>query len=155
MTNNLTICNHLEQLIGEHLNDYLERVEGLDFTLPEISPKCVSQSFPNTDSQPTPTHFNIVPTYSENAELSVGTDLCTMNVSVFISCKRDKSINLQKMVNGYTSAFEIMLWNHQNLDGLTDICDVTSIDFYPAIDGDVNVSGAELSLSIQYTKEYW
>lgn len=154
MTNNLTICNHLEKLIGEHLNDYLNMVEGLDFTLQEISPKCVSQSFPDTDSQSTSTHFNIVPTYSENEELSVGTDICTLNVSVFISCKRNKVVNLQKMVNGYTAAFEILLWHHQNLDGLTDICDVISVDFYPAINGDLNVAGAELSLSIQYTKEY-
>lgn len=154
MVNNLTICNHLEQLIGEHLNEYLDKIEGLDFTLPEISQKCVSQSFPDVDSQPTPTYFNIVPTYSENTELSVGSDFCTLNVSLFISCRRNKAINLQKMVNGYTAAFELLLWSHQNLDGLTDICDVVSCDYYPAINGDVNVAGVEISLAIQYAKEY-
>ena len=154
MINNLTICNTLEKLIGEKLNDYLDRVSGLDFTLPQISPKNVSQDFPDIDSQPQPTMFNIVISYEENEELTVGSDFCTLNVSVFISCRRDKVTNLQKKVYGYISAFELMLWNHQNLDGYVDFCDVTSADYYPAIEGDKNVAGVEIALAIQYAKEY-
>ena len=154
MINNLTICNALEKLIGEKLNDYLDKVSGLDFTLPQISPKNVSQDFPDIDSQPQPTMFNIVISYEENEELTVGADFCTLNVSVFISCRRDKVTNLQKKVYGYISAFELMLWNHQNLDGYVDFCDVTSADYYPAIEGNINVAGVEISLAIQYAKEY-
>ena len=154
MTTTLSILNNLEKLIAEHLNDYLDDVEGMDVKLPEISTKNVSQDFPDTDSMPMPNMFNIVASYSENEELSVGSDLCTLNVSVFISCKREKCSILQKRVLGYVSAFELLLWHHQNLDGLTDMCDVVSCDYYPAVAGDMNVSGVEISLAIQYAKEY-
>ena len=154
MITTLSILNNLEKLIAEHLNDYLDDVEGMDVQLPQIGTRNVSQDFPDTDSMPMPNMINIVATYSENEELSVGSDLSTLNVSVFISCKREKSSVLQKRVLGYVSAFELLLWHHQNLDGLTDMCDVVSCDYYPAIAGDVNVSGVEISLAIQYAKEY-
>lgn len=154
MISTLLILNNLEKLIAEHLNDYLDDVEGVDVKLPEIGARNVSQDFPDTDSMPMPNMFNIVASYSENEELSVGSDLSTLNVSVFISCKREKSSVLQKRVLGYVSAFEMLLWHHQNLDNTTDMCDVVSCDYYPAIQGDINVAGVEISLAIQYAKEY-
>ena len=154
MKSDLTILNKLEQIIGEHLSDYIPNVEGLDFTLPLISPKNVSQSFPDADNQSQPTMFNIVATYGENEELTVGSDMSTLNVSVFITSRRDKSSNLQKKIYGYLSAFEMLIWHNQSLDSLVDFINVVSADYYPAIEGDVNVAGIEISLAIQYAKEY-
>lgn len=154
MKTDLTILNKLEQIIGEHLSDYIPKVDGLDFTLPLISPKNVSQSFPNVDNQPQPTMFNIVATYGENEELTVGSDLSTLNVSVFITSRRDKSSNLQKKIYGYFSALEMLLWHNQDLDSLVDFVDVVSADYYPAIENDINVAGIEVSLAIRYAKVY-
>ena len=154
MINKLTVLNTLELYIARYLNDYLDEVEGMDIPLPRIIDKSVSQTFPAVDSQPMPNMFNLVVTYEENESLSVGSDLCTLNVSVFITCKRDKSSNLQKKVNGYATAFQLMLWHHQNLDGLVDMCDVTNADYYPAVEGDINVAGVEMTITIQYAKEY-
>ena len=154
MKTDLTILCKLEELIGNHLSDYLDKVEGLDFELPEIKPINVIQDFPDTDNMRCSTMFNIVAQYGENEELTIQSDLATLDVSVFITAKRDKSTNLQKKVFGYYSAFEIMLWNHQNLDGLTDFADVVSADYYPAVEGDINVAGIEISIQLKYAKEY-
>ena len=154
MTNNLTILNKLEKLIGERLNDYLDKVDGLDIELPKIIDKNVMQDFPDVDSMRCPTMFWVLQTYSENEELTTNSDFCTMNVSVFLTCRRNKAVNLQKMVNGYTAAFEMFIWHNQSLDNLVDMCNVTSADFYPAVQDDPGVSGVEISLQIQYQKIY-
>ena len=40
------------------------------------------------------------------------------------------------------------------LDGAVDFTDINDVTFYPAVEANPNVRGAELSLKIRYTKDY-
>lgn len=153
MKTDLQITKSLELLIAENLNDFLKDVD-CEEELEEIDEKNVIQDFPDVDNSRKNTMFWIVPSYGENDELSVGSDFTTLQVSLFITSRRDKNCNLQKKVYGYFAALELLLWNHTNLHGEADFTDISSYDFYPAIDGDRNVAGIEVTIKIQYAKEY-
>lgn len=153
MKTDLQITNTLERIIAEDLNDYLSQVECSE-ELQEIDENNVTQDFPDVDNSRKNTMFWLVPSYGENDELTVGADLTTLQITIFITSKRDKNCNLQKKVYGYFAALELLLWNNTNLDGEADFTDISSYDFYPAIDGDRNVAGIEVTVKIQYAKEY-
>ena len=153
MKTDLQITNTLEKIIIRDLNNYIEKVDCSE-KLEKISCKNVVQGFPDVDNSTCPTMFWLVPTYGENEELSIGSDLTTLQITLFITSKRDKPCNLQKKVFGYLSAVELLLWNNTSLDGDADFTDIPSYDFYPAIEGNKNIAGIEVVIRIRYAKIY-
>lgn len=153
MKTDLQITNKFEKIIAQHLNEYLDKVECSE-VLEKISAKNVVQDFPDVDNSTCPTMFWIVPSYGENEELSVGSDFSTLQITLFITSKRDKQCNLQKKVFGYLAALELLFWNYTDLEGDADFTDITSYDFYPAIEGNRNVAGIEVTVRVQYAKEF-
>ena len=145
------ITNTLEHLIVTEFNDYLDKV---DFKLDTITANNVSQEFPDVENGKCSTMIWIVPTYGENEELSFNSNLSSLSINVFITTKRDKTENLQKKVFGYLTALECLVWHNQSLNGEAEFMEITSSDFYPAIEGDRNYAGVEVVLRIRYTKIY-
>lgn len=153
MKTDLQITNQFEKIIAEHLNDYLDQIQCGE-KLEKISNKNIEQAFPDVDNSKCPTMFWIVPSFGENEELSVGSDFTTLQITLFITSKRSAPCNLQKRVFGYLAALELLIWNYSDLEGDADFTDITSYDFYPAIEGNKNIAGMEVTVRVQYAKEF-
>lgn len=153
MKSDLQITNSFERILAKHLNDFLDQVQ-CEEKLEKISEKNIEQSFPDVDSSKCPTMFWIVPTYGQNEELSVGSDFTTLQITLFITSKRSAPCNLQKRVFGYLAALELLLWNYSDLGGDVDFTDISTYDYYPAIEGNKNIVGIEVVIRVQYAKEF-
>ena len=148
MKNELTILSRLCTVIHSQLNQHLPP------EIPEIDDKNVCMDFPDTDLMPKHTMFYLVPNWANYDELSTNSDSSTLNVSVFILCKKDKQENLIRMIHGYFNALYSLLRTNISLDGEVDFTDVNNVDFYYAVEGNRSVQGAEISVSIRYTKDF-
>ena len=148
MKNELTVIMALKDVIVSHLNDYLP--EGFE----EITEANVEIDFPIVDLMPKKNMFYIQPDQADFEGLTTSSDLSNFNVSVFIVNKKDTRQNLTILNNGYYNALCELLRSNRTLDGTVDFVDIPNAVFYPAIEANPNVRGAEVSLTIRYTKEY-
>ncbi len=148
MKNELTILNQMKTVLQGQLNDHLET--GLE----QIDEHNVAIDFPDTDLMPKATMFYIVPNWADYESLSTESDNSTFNLALFILCKKDRQENLTKKIYGYFNALYSLLRTNIGLDGYVDFTDVNDADFYPAVEGNRNVQGVEVSVSIRYTKDF-
>ena len=148
MKNELTILNQMQVVIQKYLNDHL--LDGV----PKIDEKSVSLDFPDTDLMARSTMLYIVPNWANYEALSTESDGSTFNLAIFILCKKDKQEALTKKIYGYFNALYSLLRTNISLDGYVDFTDVTEAEFYPAVEGNKNVQGVEVSVSIRYTKDF-
>lgn len=148
MKNELTILNQMKIVLQEQLNDHLET--GLE----QIDEHNVAIDFPDTDLMPKATMFYIVPNWADYEALSTESDNSTFNVALFILCKKDRQENLTRKIYGYFNALYSLLRTNIGLDGYVDFTDVNDAEFYPAVEGNRNVQGVEVSVSIRYTKDF-
>ena len=86
--------------------------------------------------------------------LTTSSDVSSFRVSVFILSKKDTKANLTILNYGYYNALCELLRSNMTLDGTVDFTDINDVTFYPAVEANPNVRGAELSLEIRYTKDY-
>ena len=114
----------------------------------------VAIDFPDTDLMPKATMFYIVPNWADYEALSTESDNSTFNVALFILCKKDRQENLTRKIYGYFNALYSLLRTNIGLDGYVDFTDVNDAEFYPAVEGNRNVQGVEVSVSIRYTKDF-
>ena len=148
MKNELTVLQALQDAIAKQLNTYLPQ----DFA--EISEKNVVIDFPMVDQMPMKNMFYLQPDYADFDEHTTSSDAMTFHVSVFVVNKRDTRGNLTILNYGYYNALCELLRSNMDLDGAVDFTDIRNVTFYPAIEANPNVRGAELSLEIRYTKDY-
>lgn len=153
MINELVITKKLREVISTELNNYLGPAEESD-VLSSIGEKNVVIDFPAPDQMPMNVMFYIQPNYADFETLSVESDSSVFNVSVFILCKRDKQENLTLKIYGYFNALYRLLRNDLSLSGTVDFSEVTDVQFYPAIEANRNIQGAEINIAIRYTKDY-
>lgn len=148
MKNELSVLLALQDVIAKRLNDFLPQ----DFA--SISDKNVLIDFPNVDQMPMKNMFYIQPDYAEFEALTTSSDVSSFRVSVFILSKKDTKANLTILNYGYYNALCELLRSNMTLDGTVDFTDINDVTFYPAVEANPNVRGAELSLEIRYTKDY-
>lgn len=148
MKNELSVLLALQDVIAKKLNDFLPQ----DFA--SISDKNVLIDFPNVDQMPMKNMFYIQPDYAEFEALTTSSDVSSFRVSVFILSKKDTKANLTILNYGYYNALCELLRSNMTLDGIVDFTDINDVTFYPAVEANPNVRGAELSLEIRYTKDY-
>lgn len=148
MKNELSVLLALQDVIAKKLNDFLPQ----DFA--SISGKNVLIDFPNVDQMPMKNMFYIQPDYAEFEALTTSSDVSSFRVSVFILSKKDTKANLTILNYGYYNALCELLRSNMTLDGTVDFTDINDVTFYPAVEANPNVRGAELSLEIRYTKDY-
>lgn len=148
MKNELSVLLALQDVIAKKLNDFLPQ----DFA--SISDKNVLIDFPNVDQMPMKNMFYIQPDYAEFEALTTSSDVSSFRVSVFILSKKDTKANLTILNYGYYNALCELLRSNMTLDGAVDFTDINDVTFYPAVEANPNVRGAELSLEIRYTKDY-
>lgn len=148
MKNELSVLLALQDVIAKKLNDFLPQ----DFA--SISNKNVLIDFPNVDQMPMKNMFYIQPDYAEFEVLTTSSDVSSFRVSVFILSKKDTKANLTILNYGYYNALCELLRSNMTLDGTVDFTDINDVTFYPAVEANPNVRGAELSLEIRYTKDY-
>ena len=148
MTDELDALNALHDTIVAHINEYLP--ESLD----DLSGTNVLIDFPDVDKMAARTMIYIQPDYAEFTGLTTSSDDTSFRVSVFVLNKRDTRENLTIQNFGYYAALTKMLRSNCDLDGAVAFVEIVDVNFYPAVEGNPNVRGAELSLSIKYEKEY-
>lgn len=148
MKNELTILNQMKVVLQSYLNDHL--LEGI----PKIDEKSVVIDFPDIDLMSKATMLYIVPNWADYEVLSTESDVSTFNLAIFILCKKDRQENLTTKVYGYFNALYSLLRTNISLDGYVDFTDVKEAEFYPAVEGNKNVQGVEVSVSIRYTKDF-
>lgn len=148
MKNELTILQALCSVIQGQINDHVPDDLG------KLTENNIAMDFPDTDLMSKNTMIYLVPNWAEYEGLSTNSDSSTLNISVFILCKKDKQENLIRKIHGYFNALYSLLRHNLSLDGQVDFTDVDDADFYYAVEGNRNVQGAEVSVSIRYTKDY-
>jgi len=148
MTNELTILEKLQDVIGAQLNSYLPQ------DIAEISEKQVLIEFPDVDKMPYGTMFYVYPNYAEYDDLTTCSDDAYLRVSVFLLCKKDTRANLTIKTYAYYNSLYALLRKNTSLDGVATSSAIESTDFYPAVEGNPNVQGIELTVNIRFAKDF-
>jgi hypothetical protein len=138
----------LASQIGEHVAD------GDEEELGAITQNNIKIDFPDVDRMRGNTMFFIQPDYENLEQLSMGSDLATMQVTVFLLCKGASSEELVRRVFGYYTAFYILLRRNQTLDGFIDFARITDMDYYPAVTASATITAIEVSLQLQWSKDF-
>lgn len=155
MKSELGILNKLQQIIATKINDYLD--EDLENTgeLPTLSIENVKVDYPDTDTMPKSTMIYLEPD-SENIEtLTNQSDLASFSVTAYILVKRDLQENLLKKVFGYSTALYSLLKKDQSLDGYVDFINIEYMQFYPAVEANPNIKAIELTILINWSKDWF
>ena len=148
MRNELTILNAMKSVMQSQLNSYLAQ------DLSPIGERNVAIDFPDTDQMPMKTMLYIQPNWANYDALTTESDDSTLNIAVFIICRKDSQENLTKKIYGYFNALYLLLKADMSLDGEVDFCVIDDADFYPAVEGNRNIQAIEVSITIRYTKDF-
>ena len=98
MKTEMQVLERLKETMVSQLNPLMEITDGV---LPEdISAQNVEIDFPDTDNMRKSSMFYIQPDGENIEDLSMGSDIATMDSTVFILCKGATSTTLIKMVFG-------------------------------------------------------
>lgn len=148
MVNELNVIESLRETILTKINDYLPD----DFT--GLTDKQVLIDFPSVDQMPAGTMIYIQPNYADYEALATMNDRSIFNVAVFLLCKRDQKRNLTLKMYGYFNALFECIRRNQDLGEVVDFSHIDNVEFYPAVEANRNVMGAELSVACEYTKDF-
>lgn len=170
--NELTVLQQLRDVVDEILNPEAEEIlqeETLDEELtnetpsadpePEPEPTPTEEipvliDFPSVDKMPASQVVYMLPDYAEYESLATVNDRAEFRVTMWILCKRAPKADLATAVYGiYNTVYEELRQN-TDLNGFVDFCEVRSADFYPSVEMNENVQGIEVSLAVQYTKDW-
>ena len=126
MKNELTVLTKLKSCIVTNLNTYLPS------GLTAITGDNVAIRWPTTDQMKRRVMFYIQPDYAEYEDHS----------------------SLEEEAYGYYNALYELMRKNMTLDGYVDFTAISSADFYPAVEANENITGTEVNLVIQYTKDF-
>ena len=148
MINELKVMEKLREVIEKELNDYL------DDEFQGLVPGQVLIEFPNVDKMPYPVMVYIQPDYAEYEDQTICADKATFRLAVFLLCKRDTRCNLTLKTYGYYNALYALLRHNTSLDQTVDFATVVDTNFYPAVEANPNVQGAEVSVQTVFEKNF-
>lgn len=86
--------------------------------------------------------------------LSLSSDIATMNTTVFILTKGAKPDLLIKKIFEYYTALYKLLKTNQTLDGYIDFIKITDMDYYPSVTPTSTTCAIEVTLLLQWSKEF-
>lgn len=150
MKNELTALEALRTTIINGLNAYLP--SGSLFAA--ISADNVEIAFPVTEQMKENVMFYLFPDYADYQSLATTSDSVEFRIKVFLLVKRDTHSNLTEKYFGYQTALFELLRTETSLGGVVDFTDINDTEFYPAVDYNPNIQGAEISVSVRYTKDF-
>ena len=153
MKTEIQVLDILAQTIAAQISNHFGE-DGGESELELIGKEHIKIDFPEVDAMRGNTMFFIQPDYENLEDLSMSSDLATMNVTVFIICKGASSEKLVRRVFGYYTAFYILLRSNQTLDGFIDFARITDMDYYPALTASATMTAVEISVQLQWSKEF-
>ena len=148
MISELDIMEQMVKVITEELNDHLP--EGLE----SIVEGQVILDIPDPDQMPYPVMIYVFPDYVEYEEQTTESDRGNFRLTVFILCKRDSRYNLTVKTHGYYNALYDLLRTNTTLGALVDFTTVESATFYPAVDANRDIKGAEADVRTEYELDF-
>ena len=166
--NELSVLQQLREVIDAGINPEEEDIlqeETLDEELTDETPSAdpepetpeeipVLIDFPGVDKMPARNVVYMLPDYAEYESLATVNDRAEFRVNLWILCKRAPKADLTtKVYQIYNDIYEL-LRSDTDLGGYVDFCEVRSADFYPSVEMNENVQGIEVSLAVQYTKDW-
>ena len=137
MTETLDVLNGLKAVIGRQFPKYTVEVD-----------------YPDLDRQKTNTAFFIQPDNGELENLTMASDECTMNITIYIVTKSDKSDVLRDRVWGCFEKTYRELRSNPTLDGLVADSMVTDFDYFPAVMDNVSSQAITITLAIRFEKDF-
>ena len=137
MTETLDVLNGLKAVIGRQFPKYSVEVD-----------------YPDLDRQKTNTAFFIQPDNGEFDNLTMVSDDCTMNITIFIVTKSDKSDVLRDRVWDCFEKTYRELRSNPTLDGLVADSMVTDFDYFPAVMDNVSSQAITITLAIRFEKDF-
>lgn len=152
MKTEMQVLEKLQAILATQINEHLD-ARGED-TLAEITQNHVSIDFPDVDRLRHTIMFFIQPDYENLTQLSMGSDLATLQVTVFILCKGASSQKLIQQVFSYYTAFYLLVRSNQTLDGFIDFAHITDMDYYPAVTASATITAIEVGLQLQWSKDF-
>jgi hypothetical protein len=152
MKTEMQVLERLSEIIVAQLQAHITGIDAED--LEPLTNKNVSIDFPDVDRMRRNTMFFIQPDYEHLEALSMGSDLAVMQATVFILCKGASNQTLVARVFGYYTALYILLRQHQTLDGFIDFARITNMDYYPAVTASKTITAIEVSLQLQWSKDF-
>ncbi len=150
MKTEIQVLEKLKSVIINKLGSFYDE----EITLAQITDMNIKIDFPDIDNMRKNNMFYIQPDYETLEELSINSDMATMNIKFFILCKGAKSQELIKRVFAYYSALYGLLKNNQSLDGFIDFIKITDMDYYPAVTEIANISAIEVRMDLMWSKEF-
>lgn len=139
--------------------DVLERLraviaEGLNGESEDFRDDSVVIDFPDTDNMKRNLMVYIQPDYETLEDLSVGTDLASMNASVFILAKGAPNAELIKTAFRAYAAMYLTLRGDPTLGGFISETRITDMDYYPAVTASRTVVAIEAKTEMQWAKGF-
>jgi hypothetical protein len=143
------VLTTLQEIIATQLGDHVEGLEDL----PSITIANVEIAFPDVDRMKRNTMFFIQPDYEHLEQLSIRSDLATMQVTLFILCKGASNATLIQRVFAYYTACYRLVKTNPTLDGFIDFIQITDMDYYPAVTAAKTMTAIEMSVELQWSKD--
>lgn len=114
----------------------------------------VKVDFPDLDRQKTKTSIYIQTDNGELQNLTMSTDDCTMNMTVYIVTKSDSSEAMSDLVWNCFEEIYCLIRSNPTLNGIVADSAITDFDYFPSIMDNVSSQAVTFSLSVRYEKDF-
>lgn len=137
------------------MTETLDVLNGLKAIIQRKFPKyTVEVDYPDLDRQKTNTTIFIQPDNGELENLTMSSDECTMNITIYIVTKSDKSDVLRDRVWECFEKTYRELRSNPTLDGVVADSMVTDFDYFPAVMDNVSSQAITITLAIRFEKDF-
>lgn len=152
MKTEIQVLKKLQEIIAFQLDTHVDGQEAEN--LSSITEGNIIIDFPDVDRMRRNTMFYIQPDYEHLEQISMSSDLATMQVTLFILCKGASNATLIQRVFSYYTACYLLLKTNPTLDGFIDFTQITDMDYYPAVTASKTMTAIEVSLELQWSKDF-
>lgn len=148
MVNEQTVLNALQNVLINEVNQYLDP----EYT--RLSEANVLRDIPSVDRMPADSAVYIIEDRAEFEPRTTCSDVSTMHVDITIIAKRDTRKNLDAKVDAYHQGIYQALKSNMDLNGVVDFTFIEETVFYPEVEMNESVQGLDISVAIQYEKNF-
>ncbi len=152
MISEMQVLERLKAVIATSLLALME--PGAEISVKQFDETNVEIDFPDVDSMRRPTMLYIQPDYGNLEPLGMNSDLATMRATVFLLCKGAPNAILVKRVFALYSALYLLVRGDPTLGGFIEGSRITDMDYYPAVTASATVTAIEVSIDLQWSKEF-
>lgn len=110
--------------------------------------------YPDTDNMKSSTMIYIEPEDAEYQPLTISSDLAILHATIYIIAKKDTPTNLLQKVFRHSDEVFTLIRQNQTLNGFVEFSNITAMEYYPAVEANKNIKAIELSLDLQWTKDW-